>query len=93
MFVALNRKTASLLFTLLTLFSASCFAVITPQRQQAVTVCDATIQPDWPVDFTATTCQHLALADVDPQGKTLWLQLTLSVSKQQLTLLKPPLAL
>jgi DNA-binding LytR/AlgR family response regulator len=93
MFVALNRKTASLLFTLLTLFSASCFAVITPQRQQAVTVCDATIQSDWPVNFSATTCQHLALTDVDPQGKTLWLKLNLAVTQQQLAQLKPPLAL
>ncbi|MBU1311684.1 MAG: LytTR family transcriptional regulator [Gammaproteobacteria bacterium] len=93
MLATLKLKTASVLFTLLTLFSASCFGVISPLRQQTVTVCDATIQPDWPVNFSLATCQHLALAEVDPQNKTLWLKLNLAVTQQQLAQLKPPLAL
>lgn len=93
MLATLKLKIASALFTLLTLFSVSCFGDITPLRQQTVTVCDATVQQDWPVNFSLATCQHLALAEVDPQGKSLWLKLNLAVTQQQLVQLKTPLGL
>ncbi len=88
-----NSKMVCVMLVVLTLFSTRCFSLITPQWQQAVTVCDATLQPTWPVDFSLATCQPIPLADVDPQGKTLWLKLNLPITQQQLAQLKPPLAL
>lgn len=88
-----NSTTAYLLFAVLVLFSARCFGFIAPSYKQTVKVCDATAQPDWPVDFSAPGCLQIPLLEVDPQNKALWLQIPLELTAQQITQLEPPLAL
>ncbi|WP_197414272.1 LytR/AlgR family response regulator transcription factor [Lacimicrobium alkaliphilum] len=71
--------------------STSSAAFVPFEGQQPVTLCDGAHQ--WPVDFTSTDCRTVLLKDVDPQGKTLWVEIPVNLSEQQLQALTPPLAL
>jgi len=79
------------LLGLLISLSTSCAAFVSLAGQQPVTLCDGAHR--WPVDFSGADCRTVLLEQVDPQGKALWVEISVNLSEQQLQALTPPLAL
>ncbi|KKO45281.1 hypothetical protein WG68_11190 [Arsukibacterium ikkense] len=92
-FTRVTSIVVALLISVFALFSSLAIASTTLLPQQPVTVCDVAIQPDWPVNFSAAGCQQMPLSRVNPQGKVIWLRLSLHLNQQTLAQLEPPLAL
>ena len=77
------------------LFSLSAYAqvLMTIPDSTKIKICDANLQPELPINFTAKGCSQIPLGKLNPQGKTLWVSIPLTLSQTDLNSLSAPIGL